>query len=133
LAPCLQFIDLERAFSYRGGCVLAPGAIADRISALGSSVLPSLDGALGFVGIDLVLGNASDGSADVVLEVNPRLTTSYVGLRAAFNGNLGQALLDVAAGIPVPLEFAHVPLEFRADGAVLQPTGSARERDAWRG
>lgn len=44
----------------------------------------------GFVGIDLVL--ADDPEQDCVIEVNPRLTTSYVGLRHIIEGNLAARL-----------------------------------------
>lgn len=40
----------------------------------------------GFIGFDLVL--ADDPERDCVIEVNPRLTTSYVGLRHIVEGNL---------------------------------------------
>lgn len=52
--------------------------------------------ARGFFGLDLILGDDPAGSGDVVIEVNPRLTTSYVGLLA--QGNLAAALLAVVAG-----------------------------------
>jgi predicted ATP-grasp superfamily ATP-dependent carboligase len=127
LAPCLQTIDVEGRFAYRGGRVLAPGPLADRVLALGTAVLPALDGALGYVGIDLVLGAAADGRDDVVLEVNPRLTTSYLGLRAACCGNLAQAILDSAVGQIPRIEFSCVPLDFRENGTNLHSTRSSRE------
>jgi predicted ATP-grasp superfamily ATP-dependent carboligase len=34
----------------------------------------------------------------MVLEVNPRLTTSYVGLRSHLNGNLAEWILNLAVG-----------------------------------
>ena len=53
---------------------------------------------VGYVGVDLVLGREPDGSEDVVIEINPRLTTSYVGLRAAARTNLAEAMWQVAQG-----------------------------------
>lgn len=52
--------------------------------------------ARGFVGIDLLLGERP--SEDCVIEINPRLTTSYVGLRQMINGNLAARLLDFESG-----------------------------------
>lgn len=52
--------------------------------------------ARGFVGVDLVLGDRP--SEDHVIEINPRLTTSYVGLRQMIHGNLAARLLDFESG-----------------------------------
>ncbi|NIV10374.1 MAG: ATP-grasp domain-containing protein, partial [Aliifodinibius sp.] len=46
-----------------------------------------LRGLRGYVGVDMVLTN----DEPVVVEVNPRLTTSYIGLRKVINFNLAQA------------------------------------------
>ena len=57
------------------------------------------------MGVDLVLGRDPTGAEDFVIEVNPRLTTSYVGLRAAAKTNLAEAMLRVAEGDTTPVEF----------------------------
>jgi hypothetical protein len=69
--------------------------------------------------VDLVLGDDPAGREDVVIEVNPRLTTSYVGLRAAARTNLAGAMLAVAQGNLVELPFSPARVEFTADGTVL--------------
>ena len=66
-----------------------------------------------------MLGKADDGRDDVVVEVNPRVTTSYVGLRAVAKGNLAQTMVAWATGYPCPLEFAYRPLRFRPDGQIF--------------
>ena len=73
---------------------------------------------VGYLGVDLVLGEAADGSDDVVIEINPRLTTSYVGLRALARENLAAAMLDVASGRTPRLSFADRQLEFDSDGTI---------------
>ncbi len=73
---------------------------------------------MGYLGVDLILGDHDDGSRDFVIEINPRLTTSYVGLRAASRSNLAQAMLDVAGGRLPTLSFHNEPIEFDADGTV---------------
>ncbi len=50
----------------------------------------------GFVGLDLLLGDCA--SEDCVIEINPRLTTSYVGLRRMIHGNLAARLFDLETG-----------------------------------
>ncbi len=61
------------------------------------------------------------GGDDVVIEINPRLTTSYVGLRAATRDNLAAAMLNVAEGRTPELMFAIERLEFTSDGKVQKP------------
>ena len=95
--------------------------LAERATPIATQALKSIPGALGYVGVDLVLGKASDGSEDVVIEINPRLTTSYVGLRAMTEDNLAGAMLRIAAGEKVSLNFKRDPLEFSASGMVRRP------------
>ena len=65
---------------------------------------------IGYVGVDLVLGVAGDGGDDAVIEINPRLTTSYLALRRLLRTNLAAAMLAVARGDHVELcrERSHV-------------------------
>ena len=79
-------------------------------------MLPST---VGYVGIDMILG--PDGpESDVVLELNPRLTTSYLGLRQLARGNLAEAMLAAATGQPVHLSFGRQPIEFSSDAVMLK-------------
>ena len=54
--------------------------------------------ARGWVGVDMILGSCNDGHDDRVLEINPRLTTSFVGLSRAQERGLTRLLLDHAKG-----------------------------------
>lgn len=71
--------------------------------------------ARGFVGLDLVLGE--DSSSDVVIEINPRLTTSYVGLRHMVVGNPAARLLGLESG-PVQCKMATDTVRWTRDGDV---------------
>ena len=51
----------------------------------------AIPGLWGYVGVDLML--AKEGP--VVLEINPRLTTSYCGLRRALGINTAAMVLDL--------------------------------------
>jgi predicted ATP-grasp superfamily ATP-dependent carboligase len=77
------------AFRFRG-CVVGGleerRPIYARIAAAVAAAIPDL---WGYVGIDLV----DRDSGPIILEVNPRLTTSYVGLRAAISINPAQLVL----------------------------------------
>jgi hypothetical protein len=72
----------------------------------------------GLIGVDIVLGEEQDGSADFAIEVNPRLTTSYVGLRCVSDQNLAHAMLASSIGEAVDLSFRLDRLDFVATGKV---------------
>jgi len=111
--PCRQFFS-QGSFEYRGGCVLADGPLSDRATRLAYQVARALPDDRGYIGVDIVLGDNPDGSGDQVIEVNPRMTTSYVGLRASTDTNLAHLILDPTRDID--LRFPRRPLEFRSDG-----------------
>lgn len=108
--------------SYLGGRVPAgplpcPAAV---LQALGV-----VDGLRGWVGVDFLWDEPS--ARAVVLEINPRLTTSYVGLRALLPpGSLATAWLAAfeagpeAEGLATLADRVHArpPLEFDADGTL---------------
>lgn len=116
LPACWQYLSTDGRLGYRGGAVIQEPLPAARAQRLALAALDALPAAHGYVGVDLVLGDAADGSEDVVIEINPRLTTSYVGLRAAMPTNLAEAMLAVAEGRPVDLSEPPEPIEFAATG-----------------
>jgi tyramine---L-glutamate ligase len=118
LPPCRQRLRDDVEFRYLGGALPLPPEAATRAVALAERAIAAMPDPFGYVGVDLVLGNEPDGRDDLVIEVNPRLTTSYVGLRALAEVNLAAAMLAVAAGAPARLSFAPHPLEFDADGTI---------------
>jgi predicted ATP-grasp superfamily ATP-dependent carboligase len=114
LPPCRQYLADD--FRYLGGSLPLSPDLASRAMRLARRAVDLLPEPLGYLGVDLVLGADEGGSDDVVIEINPRLTTSYVGLRAACRQNLAEALLAIAAGRAYNLSFLHAPIEFSADG-----------------
>ena len=60
--------------------------------------IETMDGDAGWLGVDLILGNRPDCRDDRVLEVNPRLTTSLVGLSALFASSLVAAMIEAVTG-----------------------------------
>lgn len=125
LPACRQqlAVSAEGNFRYLGGGLLANRELADRGRQMALRAVQALPGAFGYVGVDLVLGESA--ASDCVIEINPRLTTSYVGLRAACRGNLAKAMLEVAAGETPRLNFAPGGVEFAADGTVSLAGASA--------
>jgi tyramine---L-glutamate ligase len=63
----------------------------DRFARLANEIAAALPGLWGYVGVDLV----EQDDKLTVLEVNPRLTTSYCGLREALNINVAKLVLDL--------------------------------------
>jgi predicted ATP-grasp superfamily ATP-dependent carboligase len=120
LPACRQLLAEDGTFAYRGGSLPLPAELSQRAESLAVRAVASLPQPLGYIGVDLVLGAAADGSQDVVIEVNPRLTTSYVGLRQATDDNLLAAWLQLARGEEASLKFNAAPIQFRADGQVTK-------------
>jgi predicted ATP-grasp superfamily ATP-dependent carboligase len=118
LPACRQWLSDDGRFQYLGGQLPLPESFSQRAQQLAVSAVRALPHTIGYVGVDLVLGDTVDGTQDVVIEVNPRLTTSYVGLRKLSQVNLAQAMLDIAQGKNFTLSFSPHPLKFSADGTV---------------
>lgn len=113
LPACAQRLE---SFAYQGGETPLAPELACRAERLALSALSALPVTTGYVGIDLVLGDAADGSEDVVIEVNPRLTTSYIGLRVACRDNLAMAMVQAAEGRIGRCRFDSRRVVFDADG-----------------
>lgn len=99
--------------TYRGGRLPLEPADSQRATALARRAVGAVAGLQGFVGVDLVLADEPDG--DRVIEINPRLTVSYIGLRALCRTNLAAAIVDHEA----PLRFVARPVGFDAIGRIL--------------
>lgn len=95
LAPCTQRLSADGRFRYLGGSLPMPAPLAERATKLALQAVANIDGLRGYVGVDLVLG---DDGVDYAIEINPRLTTSYLGLRQLCNQNLAELLLQAARG-----------------------------------
>src|SRR6185295_10816789 len=80
LVPVLQLLSDDGRYKYLGGELPIAPHLAQRAVTLGRRAVDCVPGLLGYIGVDLVLGDAGDGSRDFAIEINPRLTTSYVGL-----------------------------------------------------
>jgi predicted ATP-grasp superfamily ATP-dependent carboligase len=110
-----QLLSDDGRFQYLGGLTPLPDEFVRRAEHRAQAVAAAMPPTVGYFGIDLVFGSASDGSQDLVIEVNPRMTTSYLGLRRIAQGNLAEAMLLTACGEPVDLSFDDSPVQFAAD------------------
>jgi predicted ATP-grasp superfamily ATP-dependent carboligase len=83
-----QEIETGCPFAYRGGVVPLAHPAKARAFAVARAAVGLVPGLQGYVGVDLVL---SEEEA-LLMEINPRLTTSYIGLRQVLRFNLAQAI-----------------------------------------
>jgi tyramine---L-glutamate ligase len=97
-----QRLSCDGRFRYLGGRLPLPDNLDRRARHLAERASECVEGLHSWFGVDLVLGDADDGSGDAAIEINPRLTTSYLGLRQLAHFNLAEALLAVARGSPLP-------------------------------
>jgi predicted ATP-grasp superfamily ATP-dependent carboligase len=121
---------------YLGGEPLADPAAARRAERLAVRAIAAISRAAagpacGWVGVDMIVGSRPDGGDDRVLEVNPRLTTSFVGHAAGSATSLLGLLVDrcSAAGAEVPPPGRVSSPRFRIPVDDLHPAhGSQSER-----
>lgn len=117
LLPTFQRIEPGR-FKYLGGELPIRPDLAERAVRLATRAVACVWGFRGYIGVDLILGDDPDGSADFAIEINPRLTTSYVGLRRLADFNLAEAMLRVADGEPFVPRWKPGRVRFFPDGKV---------------
>jgi hypothetical protein len=136
LVPCQQHLSEDGRFSYRGGRLPIDSSRAERAAQLAERAVRALaqlaptgisaqretagdEELWGYLGVDLVLDEQGSRDHDVVIEINPRMTTSYVGLSAFARGNLAQAMLTIAAGGDFEMDWHPGAIEFDALGNVF--------------
>lgn len=103
--------------TYNGGEVPYQHSLSDDAQDIAEKVVKSMGGLKGYVGVDLLLDEANDEV--YILEINPRLTTSYVALRRLLNFNLGEAIIKAVDGeLPTEIEF-NGSLSFLKDDDII--------------
>ena len=114
LAVNAQRVSVSSAFSYRGGRTPFDHPLAASAAEAAMRACAVFPGLRGYVGVDLVLTE----TGPVVIEVNPRLTTSYLGVRAALNENVAALALAACDGILPAQPIARRRVRFTAAGQV---------------
>ncbi len=90
---------------YNGGKVPYEHSLSEDAKDIAKKAVESIGGLKGYVGVDLLLDE--DHDEIYILEINPRLTTSYVALRRLLNFNLGEAIIKAVDGeLPTEIEFS---------------------------
>ncbi|MBO0700209.1 MAG: ATP-grasp domain-containing protein, partial [Zavarzinella sp.] len=118
LAPCEQLLSDDGRFQYRGGRLPIRPDLAERAIRVATAAVACVPGLLGYAGVDVVLG---DDGRDWAIETNPRITTSYVGLRALAKFNLAAAMLAAVRGERLPeVGWRDGRIEFTPDGRLAR-------------
>jgi tyramine---L-glutamate ligase len=113
-----QRLSGDGRFQYEGGSLPLDHGLNRRATVLALQAVRAVPGLFGYVGVDLVLGDAGDGSQDYAIEINPRLTTSYLGYRRLCRTNLAEAMLTVCRrGVP-NLDWHPGPVRFSPSDVV---------------
>jgi hypothetical protein len=77
---------------YTGGLVPFSHKLEKKALETARIAVESIKGLKGYVGVDMTLTDKEP----FIMEINPRLTTSYLGLRKVINFNPAQAIIDAA-------------------------------------
>ncbi|MEM3585932.1 MAG: ATP-grasp domain-containing protein [Candidatus Jordarchaeaceae archaeon] len=78
---------------YEGGYVPLKHRLKDSAFEAAKTLAENIEGLQGYVGVDLIL---SENNV-TILEVNPRLTTSYLGLRRVLRQNVAKVISEAVA------------------------------------
>lgn len=93
LPPTGQRFDAHPIGHYVGAESTLPSDIALRATQLAQRCVLALPSTRGYFGMDIVIADAGP-EFDCVIEVNPRLTCSYVRLREIVDQNLAEMMLE---------------------------------------
>jgi len=103
-------------FAYRGGLTPFDHPRAAQAIAAATSACRAVRGLRGFVGVDVIL----TGAGAVAIEINPRLTTAYLGVRAALDENVAALAIAACAGdLPPSAPRARRRVRFSSSGRVV--------------
>lgn len=107
-----QRVSASSGFCYRGGRTPFDHPLAAAAVDAALRTCAALPGLRGYVGVDLVLTDAEP----FVIEVNPRLTTAYLGVRAVLEENVAALALAACDGILPAQLIARRRVRFTAAG-----------------
>jgi predicted ATP-grasp superfamily ATP-dependent carboligase len=120
-----QSISSDGHFRYQGGSI--PASISNEatrtINDLVAAVIRAIPGIAGYIGFDLIL---TELGQPVIVEINPRLTTSYIGYRELFSSPIPASWLNPKALSSLSRTTNQINFTLTDEGEViLQPNPSA--------
>ncbi|QDT96127.1 carbamoyl phosphate synthase-like protein [Gimesia aquarii] len=115
-----QRICWESGFQYQGGAIPSEFNIdvTQSVQSLLQRVCNELPGLAGYMGFDLLLPDENP-MQPLIVEINPRLTTSYTGYRRLTQDNLAQRIVESETVFPLLKWDETRRVQFRPDGTVL--------------
>ncbi len=118
-----QQLSEDGRFQYQGGEIPLVTAKRTAATQLVKSLVDSVGGLNGYFGVDMILTSAGEV---VLVEVNPRLTTSYVGYRKMTKSNLAEYFLKLPKAAKIDWG-QHIT--FQPNGETQGRTLNRNERD----
>lgn len=117
-----QRLTSDGRFGFLGGTIPAEGVSRESVETFIRRAIESIPGLSGYVGFDLVV--AAEDADDVrLVEINPRLTTSYLGYRAMTDDNLAARMLLDSPSVD-GINWKQQNVKFDADGTVQVHSGA---------
>ncbi|RTZ42417.1 ATP-grasp domain-containing protein [Candidimonas sp. SYP-B2681] len=117
----------DNQFQYMGSIINSIQDSNGQLQHMARCVLAAMPGMWGYVGIDFIITDRGP----VVLEVNPRMTLSHVGLHASTGTNPVQVLLDVLSSTyrsaPSRRKIRQISVDIKACQEAWGPDDSVRE------
>ena len=119
-----QHISNDGRFRYQGGTIPCSQNLQKPVVEMAQRALKLVPGLHGFTGVDLVVCSDRNGLEGPlcpeikVIEINPRLTTSYVGLRRLANENIARWMLRAFLGQPINVSWKPGVVEFDSSGTI---------------
>ena len=86
-----QHIEVKnQVLSYRGGVVNGMRDYWPQFEFVTNKIAQAMPSLSGYVGIDVIV----DGGKVIVVEINPRLTTAYIGIRESIGANPAELIIN---------------------------------------
>ncbi|MDB5385674.1 MAG: carbamoyl phosphate synthase-like protein [Planctomycetaceae bacterium] len=118
LPVCEQILSSDGRFHYQGGILPARGVEAALIQAAAVAACRAVAGLRGFVGVDLIIPEGCP-TQPLVVEINPRATTSYLGYTHLCESNLLQRWLNPCEN-EAPLRWKSGRIQYLPNGEITQ-------------
>ncbi len=125
-----QIVITNDRLSYHGGQIPCESAIADHIASVAQQLVAAIGPFSGYVGADLLVNLAvpeNSPASVLVVEINPRLCTSYVGYRALAADNLATWLLQ--RNQTTTIRWNSQVITFSASGQITQYESTERQKE----
>jgi hypothetical protein len=127
-----QRLSDDGCFGYEGGQIPAGCPVecdvTNEVRRIVMQACPAVPGLLGYVGLDFV-APTDRARGPLVVEINPRLTTAYLGYRALTHENLAERLIFPDREWP-PIVWNNGPVSFRANGQLIESRPACSGSDA---